>query len=252
MIKEHRDMRIKKIFIPRKSINKQVDEERFLFYMSNWFLSEMRTLKSLYFFSMNVKDASSLEVYGRNYRTMFLGCLLGAKLWEGWQMLQNCYFPTGIHVKYEPLYSQEAKNSLDFLKSYFNKGKGTIIGKIRNSTFHYPTTKEDKNAFEQYFTAEEDDEGATYFIGETYEQSLFAIDQFIVTFKEKTKAKDIHNAIKIFYKEVQEVIINFFSFLGEYILLFQKKCDFSQEDMELGNVAIRKETSIPFFHQGKN
>src|SRR3989338_4261716 len=187
-------MKIRKIFIPRKSINKQANnEERFLFYMSNWFLSEIRTLKSLYFFSMNVKDASPPEVYGRNYRTMFIGCLLGSKLWEGWQMLQKCYFPTKMHLKYEPLYSQQAKTSLDFLKNYFNKGKNTIIGKIRESTFHYPTHQQEKNAFEKYFTPEKEDEGVYYFVGNTYEQSLFSIDQFIVSFKEKTKTKDIRN-----------------------------------------------------------
>jgi len=242
-------MKVKKIFIPRKNINKQAEEERFLFYMSNWFLSEIRTLKSIYFFSMNVNNASLPEIYGRNYRTMFIGCLLGAKLWEGWQMLQKCYFSTKIHSKYEPLYSQEAKNSLNSLKSYFNKGKGTIIGRIRESTFHYPTSQKEKNAFEKYFTPEKEDEGVYYFLGHTYEQSLYSIDQFIVSFKEKTKAKDIRNAIKLFHKEIEEVISSFYGFFGEYIFLFQKKCGFSQKDMQLENLAIRKEVEIPFFYK---
>lgn len=242
-------MKLKKIFISRKSINKQAKEERFLFYMSNWFISEICALKSIYFFSMNVTEASPPEVYGRNYRTMFIGCLLGAKLWEGWQMLQKCYFPTKIHPKYEPLYSQETKDSLDFLKNYFNRGKGTIIGKIRKTTFHYPTSQDEKNAFEKYFAPEKEDEGVYYFLGHTYEQSLFSIDQFIVSFKETTKAKDIKNAIKLFHEEIQKVITSFYCFLGEYILLFQKKCDFSQEDMQLKNLAIRKEVEIPFFYK---
>lgn len=242
-------MEVNEISIPKENINKQTKEERLFFYMSSWFLSEMRTLKTLYFFSMNVKDANPLEMFGRNYRTMFLGCLLGAKLWQGWEMLQNCYFPTGIHVKYETAYSQETKQSLDSLKNYFNKGKSTIIGKIRNSTFRYPTTKKEKDAFEKYFTA--DDEGATYFIGETYEQSLFAINFFADNFKESIKAKDIRNAIKIFHEEISKVAINFSRFLRGYIFCFQEKCDFSRKDVQLKNVAIRKEVSIPFFFKEK-
>lgn len=238
-------MEVSRIFIPKENINKQTKEERFCFYMFSWFLLEIGTLKTLYFFSMNVKDADPPEIFGRNYRTTFLGCLWGAKLLAGWEMLQKCYFPTKIHGEYEALYSPKAKKSLDYLKKYFNKGKDTIIRKIRNSTFHYPATEEEKNVFEKYFTI--DDGGADYFIGETHEQSLFAVNFFFDNFKESTKTEDIHNAIKIFNEEVPKVSGNFFIFLKEYISCFQKKCGSSCKDVQLKNVAIRKEISIPFF-----
>lgn len=242
-------MKVSEISISKENINKQAKEERIFFYMSSWFLSEMCTLKTLYFFSMNVKDTDPLEMFGRNYRTMFLCCLLGAKLWQGWEMLNSCYFSTAIHIEYETSYSLETKESLKSLKNYFKKGKNTIIGKIRNATFHYPTTKEEKDTFEKYFSG--DDEGATYFTGEVYEQNLFAINFFTDNFKESTKAKDIRNAIKIFHNEISAVAINFSRFLRGYIFCFQKKCDFSRKDVQFKNVAIRKEISIPFFFKEK-
>lgn len=238
-------MRVNEIFISKENINKQTKEKCIFFYMSSWFLSEVHTLKTLYDLSRNYKDAEHLEIFGRNYRTMLLGCLLGAKLWQGWEMLQSCYFPTKIHNEYGASYSQETKESLSYLKKYFNKGKNTIIGKIRNSTFHYPTTKEEKDIFEKYFTS--DDEGATYFIDEAYEHNLFAINFFADNFKESTKAKDIRNAIRIFHKEILDVAINFSRFLRGYICCFQEKCDFSRKEVEFKNVVVRKEISIPFF-----
>ena len=137
-------MHFDKIIIKRKNINAQDKAETFFFYMASWFLSEMRTLQDIYICSMNTKDASGLEVYGRNYRTMTIGCILCAKLWEGWQILQNCYFSQEMHKQFESLYSNEGKASLVALKKYFANGKKTIVYKIRNSTFHYPKTEDEK------------------------------------------------------------------------------------------------------------
>jgi len=251
--KANKYMKIKKISISRKNINKQDKNERLFFYISSWFLSEIRTLKSLYFFSMNVSNAESLEIYGRNYRTLSIACLLGAKLWEGWQMLQKCYFATKIHIEYESLYSKEAKEALGSLKKYFDKGNASIIGKIRNSTFHYPISIEEKQKLERQFIIEEEDDGTDYYIGDTYEQSIFSIDQFIVTVIDKTETKSIDDAKRVLHSEIQKNIANFYRFLGEYILFFQKKCDFTQEDKQLKNVTIiRKDINIPFFFKEKN
>ncbi len=245
-------MKVKKISISRKNINKQDKDDRFFFYMSSWFLSEIRTLKSLYFLSMNVNNAGPLEIYGRNYRTFSIACLLGAKLWEGWQMLQKCYFSTKIHIEYESLYSKEAKEALENLKKYFDKGNETVIGKIRNSTFHYPSSTEERQQLEKRFDTDEEGDGTDYYIGDSYEKSIFSIDQFIVTVLNKTDTENINDAKRVLHYEIQKIIANFYKFFGEYIFLFQKKCGFTQKDEQLENVAIRKDINIPFFFKDKN
>ncbi len=237
-------MKLRKISISRKELEIQTETEIFFFYMSNWFLSEIRTLKALYFHSMNIEGAEGVEVFGRNYRTMLLGCLLASKLWEGWQMLNQCYFSTPLHKEYEALYSSKAHNALKNIKQYFNKGDKTIICKLRQSTFHYPTLQEQK-ALKKYFSHGEYD--SYFFVGNTFEQSMFNIDHFIANFAQRTDSKTVKQGISKLHEEIQQISFNFFIFLSEYIKLFQRKCTIKEEEFLLENAPKRLSVNIPFF-----
>ena len=190
---------------------------------------------------MNTKDASGLEVYGRNYRTMTIGCILCAKLWEGWQILQNCYFSQEMHKQFESLYSNEGKASLVALKKYFANGKKTIVYKIRNSTFHYPKTEDEKNKLERRCNDTDENDYSEHFIAENCHNSLFSTDHFVANFVDKTNSKNVRESIKALNLDVKMLTKHFYQFLSEYILCFQKKCTFSKEQIHLENVPAMKD-----------
>lgn len=201
----------------------------------------------MYYCSMNVSDAEGLEVYGRNFRTLFLSTLFASKLWEGWKLLEKSYIQSNLNSQYDHLYTQEAKQALANLKSYFENYGDTLLNKIRNSTFHYPSDPKDKRNFESYYSETDENDGMEYFIGDAFENSLFGIDQFIANVVHITSASTVRDAISAINVELQKIASLFVAFMGEHILLFQKNCSFDQDDRSLENVVCRTEIGIPFF-----
>lgn len=242
-------MKIRKISIPKENLEKTNKDERIFFYTSSWFLAEISTLIKLYHLSMNLEDIEdthpSVEVYARNYRTTFLGCLLSSKLWEGWLLLQKLYFPKKIDQKYQKQYGDEAKKSLAYLKKYFSKNN--IISEIRNSTFHYPIEEDENQYFESLFSNEPKDYKNQYFVGESFEQSLFSIDRFLTNFCSKVGKEDVTKSAHFLHNELKEIIKHFMHFLSAYIYIFQKECGFNEEIMEIKKVINREDIKIPFF-----
>jgi len=246
-------MKIKKISISKENLEKTNKDERIFFYGSSWFLAEISTLQKLHHFAMNLEgiedEYPSPELYARNYQTAFLGCLLSSKLWEGWVLLKKDYFLKKLDQKYQKQYSEEAKESLKYLKKYF--GRENIINKIRNSTFHYPVGEDETEYFENLLSNEPKDYETQYFIGESFGQSLFPIDRFLANFSSKIGKDGIEKSADTLYKESKEIIKHFMWFLSDYIYIFQKECGFNEEIVEVNGVVNGKDIKIPFFFKTK-
>lgn len=239
-------MKWDKISLEIKKIKNQPYEEWFFFYVSNWFLAETRTLKMLYVHSMNVRQANGIELFGRNYRTMLLGCLLASKLWEGWEMLRNSYFNTNIDNKYGSDYEQSARNELNNIKRYFTRDN-TIMYKLRHSTFHYPTNRAEREEFKKFFNSYSNQGKSFYFITDTYEQSMFSIDHFITNFIKRIGTNNVQEGIKKLHNESMQLIRSFNIFLGNYIAIFSAKCKASRKKIVLEQIPKRLDVNIPFF-----
>lgn len=115
----------------------QVDlPERTFFLGAAHLVNELNALHRLLIWSANGLSGSEPQHKAQLALSMRLLRILGATLWEGWQMLEKTFFKSKVSAGYEPELVEASRIDLQELKRYF--GRRSLLRTVRNEFgFHY-------------------------------------------------------------------------------------------------------------------
>lgn len=165
------------INIPIAKLLDMPETERNLFLMLGHLANELSMLKKLFLFCSHSESVDKWQSRANNAQALVMARVLIGKLWEGWLLLQKCFFGSKLSQQYDSLLSAEAKESLSSLKRYFNI-KDNMIKKLRdNFSFHY-SCEEMTKAFAR--TTESETDELQMYIGDNVGNSLFFASEHIV------------------------------------------------------------------------
>lgn len=140
------------------------------------------------------------------------------------------------------------KSTLKKIKKYFSNKK-TLIAKLRNISFHFPSSKSEDSELKKMFEVDDFDEKSECYIGNTFENSIFTTDRFVANFCNRIGAKNIKEANKLLNKDIKKLVPYFCIFMEDYIYRFFEKSDSQIEIFNLDNCPQRDSVFIPFFSE---
>lgn len=170
---------------------------------------------------------------------------LSSKLFEAWNMIKNDFFSSGISRQYDPLLSDDAKESLEEIKRYF--ATDNIIKKMRNKFVSHLDSDEINNSFD---TTPADEVFELYF-SETYANCFFYITNIMISYN-ILNTIDESNHTKALETLFDEVLTNtklLQRFLGTCVQLVEKKylSNSKREEITITDGPSIDEISVPWF-----
>ena len=242
--------------ITKRSISpsklKTVDPaELFFFIQVTMFLNEIILLEKLIAFAVNADDRDT-ELLRKAHLTQvtFLEKLLAGKLFEGWELARKKYLRSAVSKDYDSLLSQEAKDCLNQIKSYFKKNPNQI-SKIRNNfAFHY-SSKEDQLQGEILKLVKKmpASQPMEIFIGNYECNCLYTLSHSVVNYLmfSNNYGSDLPKAIQGFRSELRQINKLFVQFAQDIVRVFTEKYNWDHEELEIPDPLRLHEVSIPYF-----
>ncbi len=141
-------MEIGRIKFSKSDLENIPEDERFVFIQTLNVLNDINVFQKILVYSISENEGLDEVVQkGQNTLTICILYILVGKIFEGWEFFKRDYFTKLFSKDHLSLLSNEQKNSLKFLKTFF--GKKNIFYKIRNYYgFHY-STEELKGHYEE-------------------------------------------------------------------------------------------------------
>jgi hypothetical protein len=131
---------------PKSDLARVPEPERILFLLLGHLANELSVLKKLFFFCAHSEAQDKWQRRANNAQALVMARTLIGKLYEGWRLLDGCFFKSGLSRIYEPLLEADEREALSRLKKYFSKGN--LIKDVRKKfSFHY-SSDVIANAFE--------------------------------------------------------------------------------------------------------
>lgn len=211
-------MKLIKIEIPKSELLSISENERIFFVQLANLLNDLNIFRKLVYFSSK-ETKNDIIRKAQNSQALALIRIQAGKLGEGWELLQREFFTSKVSIEYEPLLDSKAQEALKKIKDYF--GKENLIKLIRNEfAFHYSSGK-----IKQLINDAPEGEVFEAFLSENHGNCLYFISHVIVNFAilKSIGGNDFWDAMDKLLKEVNEVTLWFFDFLGECIAIILQK-----------------------------
>ena len=237
-------MELTKISFKRKTFDIIPENERIFIVQLSLFVNEITMLHKLIVFSNNYKG-SETAVKAQNVQSFFLIKLLAGKLYEGWQILQKNYFRSKLSKQYDDQLSLEGKESIEYIKTYFNKQN--LISLIRNKySFHY-----DYEHIKEELSSIPEDEGLDLYLASEFGNSLYYMAHVVSSYAlfNEVDSTDDRKALDKIFKDVLEMASKFLTF-AEVVL--GKIWEKYQISVSVGKVTLRgvpdiNSIGLPYF-----
>ena len=237
-------MKIHKVNLPKTELASLPENELNFFLQACRMLNEINILHKITSFS-NKDVITDAERRAQNSQSLFFLTILSGKLWEGWELIEKSYFGSKLSKTYHNLLPNEAKDSLNNLKIYFDNPEN-LVKKIRDKiAFHFDSAElmkqfsksNDDEIFEIYLSG--DQGNCCYFL--PYALLLNAILEW-------TGIPDSLKATKTFFSDLLTTATLFNDFLNHYLVTVAKKnVGWNLEEMEIQNPPSINEIFLPFF-----
>jgi hypothetical protein len=120
----------------REDLDQMEANERIFLIQFGEFLNEINILYRCFFATTNLSVITEPEKKAKAGQLFFFIRLFASKLYEGWNILGDCYFGSKLSQAVDPKLGSEASKSLSEIKKYFGKKNNLYI--MRNKMgFHY-------------------------------------------------------------------------------------------------------------------
>ena len=236
-------MKIYKIDVTKKELEKFSEEEKILFFQIPAMLNEINILHKLTYFC-NKKGLSDVEEKGQKTQSMFFLSILVGKLYECWIALKKAFFDSKLSKEYENLLSDKGRENLTKLKKYF--GKKTWMKDVRDRfCFHY----EPKEIAKQISETPEDEVFELY-LSEGQGNSLYYMSSVLHTMGilRTIDESDSRLAIDKYFSETSEVAGNFLEFFNHCLVaLVEKHLQLDLEEIEIPDPPNISDMYLPYF-----
>lgn len=227
-------MELYKFEIPKKILEALPENELLFFIQIGTVLSEIYTLHRLTLFS-NKNLETTVERRAQNAQSFFLLTLLTGKLSESWKLLEKLYFGGKLSKEYEKFLPDDAKESLNKLKRYFNREN--LITTVRNKiSSHY-----DFHEIKKHIKKIGEAEPLVIYLSPARGNCFYYASNLLtmMTVLEMTnEATDALKALDKFFKEIWEVAEWFLDFFHHCLIAMAEKNGWE-------NRMITKKVEIP-------
>jgi hypothetical protein len=239
------------INIPIAKLLDMPETERNLFLILGHLANELSMLKNLFFFCGHSESVDKWQSRANNAQALVMARVLIGKLWEGWLLLQKCFFGSKLSQQYDSLLSAEAKESLSNFKKYF--GKDNLIKNLRNNfSFHY-SCEEMTKAFA--ITTESETDELQMYIGDNVGNSLFFASEHIVnqSLLETVLPGKPNEAMELLVKESKQVADWFIHVISGCMDVIAKRYFLNENGqleisaVDIGSVQAMDEIRVPYF-----
>jgi len=239
-------MEIGRIKLSKSDLENIPEDERFVFIQTLNVLNDINVFQKILVYSISENEGLDEVVQkGQNTLTICILYILVGKIFEGWEFFKRDYFTKLFSKDHLSLLSNEQKNSLKFLKTFF--GKKNIFYKIRNYYgFHY-STEELKGHYEEL-----DIDDMELFICKVF-GNWFSTSHGISLrgiFREMDSDYDdqkIGEYLKDLFKEITVVGKNYQIFVSGIINVVCKKYSFENIIIEIPKPESIGSIDLPFF-----
>ena len=239
-------MKLFKVEIPKSKLSSIPEDERVFFVLFGALLNDLSMFQKLMIFSMNTKTTDKVERTAQNLQTLCLARFQIGILSEGWLLLQQKFFGTGLSKKYEPLLSEPIKENFDKLKDFFS-GKDNWITSVRNNfCFHYPSSEEIKKLIDEAPGSEVFE----VFMSEYFGNCLFSMSNTLINFGilKAMEKPDTQSAMDRWLQDAMKVARWFGDFLGECLLIIANKhLGLKSYEVDIPEPPNINEVALPFF-----
>lgn len=228
----------------------QIGEEELNLLLSLGHLhNEINSLTRLQFWSSGIPDKVGPKADGRQTYILFFLRLLGGKIFEGWKILGQFFFGTGLSQQYELIFDKEVIETLDSLKKYF--GKKNPVEIIRNNfAFHYSPNEFSKSISNS-------DKPLTLYLQQAFApNTLFFFSEVIVeqSMQDKFDENNVPRTIINLMGEFLDVGVDFLVVIDGIVEAIIKSGDLElrikdNEEIELKDILPLKEIQLPWFSQ---
>jgi hypothetical protein len=118
-------------------------EQKRVFFALGHLLNEVAAFQKLVLWSSDCSSEKKARLAGQVTYTMMFLRLTAGKLWEGWRLLERCYFGSKLSLSYDQELSPKGLDALSQLKRYF--GRSNLVKHVRNGyAFHYSPERLEK------------------------------------------------------------------------------------------------------------
>jgi hypothetical protein len=243
------EMKLFKVEIPKSKLSSIPEDERVFFVLFGALLNDLSMFQKLMIFSTNPKTTNQVERTAQISQTLCLARFQIGILSEGWQLLQQKFFGTGLSKKYEPLLSEPIKENFDKLKDFFS-GKDNWMTSVRNNfCFHYPSSEEIKKLIDEAPASEIFE----IYMSEYFGNCLFSMSNTLINFGilKAMEKPDTQTAMDRWLQDAMKVARWFGDFLGECLLIIANKhLGLKSYEVEIPEPPDINEVTLPYFIKG--
>ncbi len=245
-------MKLYKIDITKAILNKLSEEEQIYLVQLTHFLNELNILyKCVLISGEGTKSLNKIERRSQVTQVLFFIRILAGKLNEGWEMMGNHYFGTQLSKEDDEIHSEEGKDSLKSLKSYFSRENN--VNKIRNQfAFHY-----DLKIIKNELSKLQESDKLEMILSEHQGNCLYSFSDAMVlsailtSIDPNINPNNDQSVIKVIEQLIDEIVINvvkwFQGFGNDCILIIGKKLNLDYDEVEIPEQPFLDEIRLPFF-----
>lgn len=238
-------MELYEIDIPKQILITMPQNERVFVINLGQFLNEINVLLRGVMFVENHKPDNDMEMSGWRCQYLYFTRILASCLYEGWKILKNAYFGSGLSRKLENEFNDETKANLTNIKKYFSSDND--IKKIRNKFgFHYSQETIDDGV---KAISDSDQKYLKFILGNNRGNNLYLYSDAVVYYSM------VHSLTpREFNKLIQEIykVCDWFLAFGAVciaILLSNHGVTIEKKPIKLDEVPNRGDVTFPFFCQ---
>jgi hypothetical protein len=222
------------------------EAEQIFFVQIMHFLNEINILQKCVIMSNNRLDSLTwIEKRSQIAQAQFFIRILAGKLNEGWEMIKENFFKTGISKRYESLLSKKGKENLYELKNYFNKKSNNIRLIRRKFSFHY-----DREMVKEQIKKIPKAEKLEIYMSEDSANCLFSLGDIVINWAilNSIDSSNPEKAMKILIGEVAIKVSRLFQdFCHDYITIVAKQLKLDFIEVEIDDPKSIYEIELPYF-----
>jgi hypothetical protein len=240
-------MLLTEIKLSKAELDTLPEAEQVFFVQIMHFLNELNILQKCVIVSNNrLEDSlSRIEKRSQIAQAQFFIRILAGKLYEGWEMIKENFFKTGISKKYESLLSKKGKENLSELKNYFNNKSNTIRLIRKKFAFHY-----DREMVKEQIKKIPKAEKLEIYMSENSANCLFSIGDIVINWAilNSIDSSNPEKAMKILIGEVAIKVSRLFQgFCHDYITIVAKQLKLDFNDVKIDDPKSIYEIELPYF-----
>ncbi len=245
-------MKLFKVEIPKSKLSSIPEDERVFFVLFGALLNDLSMFQKLMIFStnpINPMTTNQVERTAQISQTLCLARFQIGILSEGWQLLQQKFFGTGLSKKYIPLLSKPAKQSFHKLKDFFSRKDNWMTSVRNNFCFHYPSSEVIKKLIDEAPASEIFE----MYMSEYFGNCLFSMSNTLINFGilKAMEKPDTQSAMDRWLKDAMKVAKWFGDFLGECLLIIANKhLGLKSYEVDIPRPPDLNKVALPFFIKG--